>query len=288
MFDRATGLNVLVDEVLVAQDAWSEAPRQVSIAVTNACDFSCEYCYAPKHRAHLDPQRLCKWMLELDGAGALGVGFGGGEPTLYRHILEVCTFAAERTGLAITMTTHGHRWDADLVARLKGAVNFVRVSVDGVGSTYEKQRGRSFPALCERLSAITEAFPIGLNCVVNAETIGQLPAVAELAADYGAAELLLLPERPTGIRSGAAGEVLARLEDWVLSYAGSVPLAVSQDAAMSLPIAVALPNEIGLRSYAHIDANGIVRATSYSACGEPVGEDGVLIALARLAAADAA
>jgi MoaA/NifB/PqqE/SkfB family radical SAM enzyme len=80
-------------------------------------------------------------MTELDAAGTLGVGFGGGEPTLFRALPEVCAYAAEHTGLAVTLTTHGHRWDNQLVASLRGAVQFVRVSV------------RTFPALLDKLTS---------------------------------------------------------------------------------------------------------------------------------------
>src|SRR6478752_1734712 len=195
LFDRTTGLNVLADEVQVPPETWSRAPRQVSVAVANTCDLSCAYCYAPKQRAQLSPQQLCDWMDELDEAGCLGVGFGGGEPTLYRHLDDVCAYAATHTRLAVTITTHGHRWNTDLVKRLRGTVNFVRISVDGVEATYERLRRRSFATLCQRIELISGAFPIGVNCVVNADTVGDLGALAELAANYGALELLLLPER---------------------------------------------------------------------------------------------
>jgi hypothetical protein len=36
----------------------------------------------------------------------LGVGFGGGEPTLYPHLVELCHYAAQNTGLAVTLTIH--------------------------------------------------------------------------------------------------------------------------------------------------------------------------------------
>jgi sulfatase maturation enzyme AslB (radical SAM superfamily) len=50
-FDRRTGLNVLFDEVAVPEQEWAQAPRHLAIALTNACDLHCPYCYAPKHRA---------------------------------------------------------------------------------------------------------------------------------------------------------------------------------------------------------------------------------------------
>ena len=158
LFDRRTGLNVLIDEVDVPQAQWARAPRQVSVALTNACDLDCPFCYAPKAAAVLDAAQLCAWIDELDAEGCLGVGFGGGEPSLYRRLPQVCRHAAERTGLAVTMTTHAHRFTPQLVDALAGTLNFVRISVDGVGTTYETLRNRPFAELEQQLARIGEAF----------------------------------------------------------------------------------------------------------------------------------
>jgi hypothetical protein len=37
MFDRTSGLNILVDEISVPPENWSVAPRYVSFALTNSC-----------------------------------------------------------------------------------------------------------------------------------------------------------------------------------------------------------------------------------------------------------
>ncbi|NEB04263.1 radical SAM protein [Streptomyces sp. SID13726] len=282
LFDRGTGLNVLFDEVDVPEAQWARAPRQVSIALTNACDLACPFCYAPKTAAVLDAARLCAWVDELDAEGCLGVGFGGGEPTLYRRLPQVCRHAAERTGLAVTMTTHAHRFTPQLIDALAGAVNFIRVSVDGVGSTYEKLRGRPFTDLVQRLAWIGQTFRFGLNCVVNTHTLPDLHAVADLAASTGAAELLLLPERPVRGRPGSSPHVVAVLHEWAAAYRGPVPLALAEGDTGPLPVAQPLPRETGLRAYAHIDAAGTLRRTSYHSTGEPVDDRGVLAALDRL------
>jgi len=53
-FDRRSGVNLLMDEIDIAPDQWSDAPRHVAIALTNACDLSCSHCYAPKTRGRLN------------------------------------------------------------------------------------------------------------------------------------------------------------------------------------------------------------------------------------------
>ena len=282
IFDRGSGLNLLVEEIEVPEERWDRAPRQVSIALTNACDLDCPYCYAPKAVAVLDTGRLCAWIEELDSAGCLGVGFGGGEPTLYRRLPELCRRIAARTALAVTVTTHGHRWTGRLVDALIGQVHFVRVSVDGVGATYEKLRKRPFSELVNRLTIISRSFPFGVNCVINTTTFADLEAVAELAASHGAAELLLLPERAARGRLGMDLTLMAKLHEWIDAYRGPVPLAISEGDTGPLAIAVPLPREIGLRAYAHIDASGTVKRTSYDRVGESIDDRGVLAAVERL------
>ncbi len=282
LFDRKAGVNVLFDELLVPEHRWSRAPRQVSIALTNACDLACAYCYAPKQPAVLAINEVLMWARELDAEGCLGIGFGGGEPTLFRRLSELCQRIAGTTSLAVTLTTHGHRWTPTLVEELRGSVHFVRVSVDGVGGTYEQLRGRGFDDLLARVDLIGSAFKFGLNCVVNESTLPELDAVADLAASVGAAELLLLLEQPTAHVTGATAQVSDGLNAWILRYRGSVPLSTSEQGVIGLPAARPLPGEVGLRSYAHIDAAGTVRATSYSPYGVPIGGREVLTAIELL------
>ena len=100
IFDRISGVNLLLDEFLPPQESWAAAPRQMSIALTNACDLVCPHCFAPKTHAVLDFKTVVSWLVELDANGTIGVGFGGGEPTLYPHFAELCSYAANKTGLA--------------------------------------------------------------------------------------------------------------------------------------------------------------------------------------------
>jgi pyruvate-formate lyase-activating enzyme len=284
LFDRVTGLNVFVDEVRPSQSAWAVAPRQVSVALTNACDLACPFCYAPKQPATLDARQLSGWLKELDANGCLGVGFGGGEPTLYRRLPEVCAYAAEQTGLAVTFTTHAHRLDDALIAALAGHVHFVRVSMDGVGATYEALRGRPYAALRQRLDTVRALAPFGINFVVNARTLPDLDAALTVAAEAGAAEFLLLPEQPVRGRGGIDDATAHALRRWVTRYRGSVPLTVSEAGSEGLPVYAPIAGESGLRAYAHIDAAGTLKRSSYDLDGVSIGTDGVMRALGRLRA----
>ena len=281
-FSRATGVNVLIDEAKLPSNLWSTAPRQVSIALTNACDLECPHCYAPKNPAVLPFGQVTGWLADLDENGCIGVGFGGGEPTLYPRLAELCSYTVRETNLAVTMTTHAHRLSDRLIDELAGNLHFARVSMDGVGLTYEDIRCRSFNALLLRIKALSAIAPFGINFVVNSKTIGDLNAAVQLAADLGAAEFLLLPEEPVRGAGGIGAMSTRALQKWVDGYRGLVPLSVSEGRADGLPTCNPLSDETGLSAFAHIDASGILKETSYDLTGVPVREGGVMSALNHL------
>ncbi len=281
-FNRITGINFLVDEIKPPINMWSSAPRQVSVALTNACDLKCPHCYVSKFPAMLSFDKLTSWLDELDANGCIGVGFGGGEPTLYPRLLEICAYAVRETNLAVTMTTHAHRLNDQLLYELSGHLHFVRVSMDGVGPTYESIRCRPFDTLIDRITALKRIVRFGINFVVNSKTIGDLDTAVHLATDIGASEFLLLPELAVGKGVGIDEKTTITLRKWVNAYHGSLPLAISENGAEGLPICNPLSSETGLVAFAHIDASGIIKQTSYDTEGILIQEKGVMDAFNKL------
>jgi MoaA/NifB/PqqE/SkfB family radical SAM enzyme len=282
LFDRVSGLNVLLDEVKVPAAQVSRAPRYLSVALTNACELRCAYCYAPKRAAALDIDRVVAWAVELDGAGCLGVGFGGGEPTSYRRFAELCAQITESTSMAVTFTTHGHRLTAGLADALRGSVHFARLSVDGVGATYERLRSRPFTAVTSAAALLRSVAPIGINAVVNADTIGELDDLAGFAADVGASELLLLPEQPTAATPGISDSDAERLIRWIRTARTRVPLAISRcGLEASVPTVEVIPSERPLDAHMHVDASGVLRPHAYAPTGMVI-RDSILDAVQAL------
>jgi MoaA/NifB/PqqE/SkfB family radical SAM enzyme len=282
LFARSSGMNLLIEEVVPPRSMWTTAPRQVSIALTNACDLACSYCFAPKTRATLAFERVVSWLIELDANGTLGVGFGGGEPTLYPRFAELCAHTAKNTGLAVTFTTHGHHLDDQLIRKLKGNVHFLRMSMDGVGATYERLRGRSFAAFEKRLQTITGAIPFGVNYVINSDTFPDLDAAVDFAQQAGAAEFLFLPQQPVGNNPGIDQTSSQRLRSWVSRYRGGMRLAISEQGADGIPTCDPFKKENGLHKSVHIDAHGVLKTTSYALSGIPIGADTAMSALTKL------
>ena len=282
LFSRATGTNVLIDEFKVHSSLWSAAPRTVSVALTNACDLYCAYCYAPKTAAYLDTEFLVAWMDELNANGCLGVGFGGGEPTLCSDLPRLCAYMNHSTEMAVTFTTHGHHLNDNLASALQGNVHFVRLSMDGVGKTYEKLRGRSFSRFLRSVDIAARLAPFGINFVVNSFTFPCLDQAIDISAEMGATEFLLLPERQRTGDLGIDRRLWDALLDWTVSYRGEVRLSMSETDREGLPACNPLEDEGGLRAYLHIDALGQVKRSSYDRWGIPIGSGGIMPAIKSL------
>lgn len=281
-FNRTTGLNILFDEIPVPESLHSRAPRQISIALTNRCDLTCAHCYAPKSRAQLSFDNVTRWMCELDANGTLGVGFGGGEPTIHPEFVKLCMYAASDTRLSVSFTTHAHHVDADLADELRGNVHFTRVSMDGVYKTYESIRGRSFQKLLTHLKHVQSISRFGINTVVNELTLPELDDVAAVASDVGARELLLLPQIATRDVAALSGPDLLSLCRWTESYRGSLKLHLNELHSDGFVTCDPLLHERGLRAYAHIDASGLLKHSSYQTVGVLIGEKGVMQSLSCL------
>jgi pyruvate-formate lyase-activating enzyme len=268
LFDRATGINVLLDELRCDAALISAAPRYVSIAVTNACDLRCSYCYAPKSPHMLPIDEVARWASDLDAAGCLGIGFGGGEPTLHPSFSELCSEIATQTALAVTFTTHGHRLTSDLIAQLDGNVHFSRLSIDGVGATYERLRGRPFPRVQEAAHMLRSVAPLGINTVVNVDTIDELDAIGDFAELVGAAELLLLPQQRTSAVHGIGPAETERLLRWIDTSRTPTRLAVSRSGLHLLsPNDELIPGEDPTHAHLHVDATGSLRRNAYAPDG---------------------
>jgi MoaA/NifB/PqqE/SkfB family radical SAM enzyme len=261
LFDRTTGLNILLDEVNTPGFLQSRAPRFVSFALTNLCNLHCSFCYAPKEPASLGLEQVMQWAVELDSNGCLAIGFGGGEPTLYPRFSELCNRVAYGTKLGVSFTTHAHQMTAQLRNELGSAVHFIRVSMDGVHRTYERIRGRPFDRLLEQLRIVADICPFGINYVVNDDTVGELDQAADVVQTVGATELLLLPELSRPGFSDSACRSLAR---WISDNSNRIRLSISENTPIDgVPIANPFVLERGTRAYVHVNAFGMLSRSSY-------------------------
>jgi MoaA/NifB/PqqE/SkfB family radical SAM enzyme len=258
VYDRVTGVHVLVDERPVPVEECDEGPAVLSVALTNACDLECDFCYAPKTPHALGAADVLDWCVQADKLGTLEVAFGGGEPTLYRPLAELCRTIWSSTGLGISITSHGHHLSRGLVDRLTGTISVLRVSVDAPEPTYSAIRGRSFERVEQNLEYVRGRIPFGINTVVNDQTVSALEPLAARIMEWGATDWLLLPEVSRGVVTADATQFLG----------GPFLFLAGADF-----------------DYAHISADGFARLCSYSTGGVSLRDTQLAAAFRQLRAA---
>lgn len=263
-YDRVTGLHILADEVQIPLEDRDQGPEVISIAVTNTCDLSCAFCYAPKSRHSLSVPEIVGWCRELDQLGTFEVAFGGGEPTLYPGLAGVCRTIWTETQLGISMTTHGHHLSEELLETLKTFVSIVRVSIDAPEPLYTSIRGLPLAGSIRNIRRIEGEVPIGINTVVNTQTLGALDELAVIVRDLGAVDWLLLPEIENGTFTLLDAEWQI-LDNWIVSHADDLNLRTTTSAKAHLTGPFLL--EDAPEDYAHIGANGYLRRCSYEPGG---------------------
>jgi len=279
-YDRSTGIHVLLDEIPVEENSRDAGPELLSIALLNACDLDCRFCYAPKAPYRLEPDFVLDICRQFAALGTLEVAFGGGEPTLYPGLGDLCRRIWSETDLGISITTHGHHLSDRLIEELAGHISVIRVSIDAPEPLYSEIRGRPLSALQQRLSAISGRIPLGVNTVIDRTTLSRLDDLAPVVRKLGAIDWLLLPETSGGSFQLTATE-WETLDRWIAKHWEEMPLLVAEEAVPHLNCPIAFSCENG--GYAHIRADGALCRSSYTGAGLPLTGQPIIEVLARLA-----
>ncbi len=113
---------------------------------TRRCNLHCVHCYSASSDA-VDPEQLstaqaCRMIDDLAIAGVPVLLLSGGEPLLRPDIFELIA-CARSAGLSVAISTNGTTITGPLAEKLaKADLNYAGVSIDGIGETNDKFRGK--------------------------------------------------------------------------------------------------------------------------------------------------
>lgn len=181
LFDRVSGENQLWHGA-ETERLRQRAPRVLQVAVTNACNKSCGFCYRPLEAAG---QWTFDSLLELarfaDRWGVLELAFGGGEPTVLPRFGELVRAIWNETGLCPNFTTNGSRLTPAFLREVRGHYGQLQLSI------YDDD---DYHAVIDRL--VGEGARFGLNYLVTPERVRTLEADVWAFAERGVRDILLL------------------------------------------------------------------------------------------------
>jgi MoaA/NifB/PqqE/SkfB family radical SAM enzyme len=206
-FDRLTGTNVLLENEQT-KSLRRKAPRMLQVALTNACNKACSFCYRPldagSHFTFDDLVELAKF---CDGWGVLELAFGGGEPTLFPRFGELLRTLWSQTGLCANFTTNGLRLkQSGLLREIRGAYGQVQLSVYDEDDTL---------ALVDHL--VEERARFGLNYLVTPARVRSLEADVFTFLDRGARDVLFLSYKGTDASLHLSDDECRRFDDSLLA-----------------------------------------------------------------------
>jgi MoaA/NifB/PqqE/SkfB family radical SAM enzyme len=181
LFERDHGLNALLEGDETAH-LRRNAPRSLLVAITNACNLTCHFCYRDlESRSLWRYDTLMQFCREADEWGVLEISFGGGEPMLFPRWQDFILELHATTRLCLNFTSNGMLLTEDFLRAIAGKYGQIRVSL------YEDNRWPQTVALLSRTGA-----RFGVNWLI---TPTELPTIeskfAQLLA-LGVRDFLLL------------------------------------------------------------------------------------------------
>ncbi len=117
-----------------------KSPFQMTLSLTNRCNFKCDYCDIPlQRRAELDTAEWCRMIDELAAGGMGRASLIGGEPLLRRDAGAIVRHLESR-GVHTAMNTNG--WFVpERIDELEG-LDLACVTLDGTPEVHDAQRHR--------------------------------------------------------------------------------------------------------------------------------------------------
>lgn len=194
------------------------APTVVVWNATNACNLRCRHCYASsgvRDRLELTTEEALRMVGEISSLGSRVLIISGGEP-LVREDLPVVCREAKRRGLKVLISTNGTLINDAVIEELKRSkVDYVGVSLDGVGDTHDRIRGvkGSFDKAVESLKALRDSGVMtGVRMTVFKENLREVPIMLELLEELGVNRFCLYHLVYSGRAANMVGEDINRSE----------------------------------------------------------------------------
>ncbi len=173
----------------------SRRPVVVVWEVTQACSLACRHCRADAQEAcHPAELSTAEGRALLHSARQFGedqlVVLSGGDPMVREDVIDLVEYGTD-LGLRMTLTPSGtERLTPPRLQHLAAAgLRRIALSIDGAtAASHDDFRGEdgSFERTMRAARAAKDAgLPVQLNTTVCADTVDELPAIRDLAAELG-------------------------------------------------------------------------------------------------------
>ena len=177
--------------------------RILQIHLTRRCNLRCLHCYSsssPEERDELGVALLLQAITDASREGYTNVSFSGGEPVLYKSLLELLE-QAHRCKMRTAVVSNGMLLDERRLEKLSGAIDILAISLDGMPASHNRMRAteRAFETMMARLEDIRESgIPFGFIFTLTKRNFRELDWVANFALEQRAKLLQIHPLEEVG------------------------------------------------------------------------------------------
>ena len=162
-----------------------KSPFQVTLSLTNRCNFRCDYCHIPLQ--HRDEMTTAEWLAAIDELHAGGMGrtsLIGGEPLVRKDAGEIIRHLKSR-GVHASMNTNG--WLVPDRLDEVAALDLACVTLDGPEAVHDRQRhAGSYARVLRAIEALRgRGVAVVTMTVVTAAGVDHVDHVLEVARAHG-------------------------------------------------------------------------------------------------------
>lgn len=287
------GTRRLAQELREAAELQTGLPLSRPFAIrahpTERCNYQCGSCACWRMDEYPTEMSLAQWQAAFAGlqdyVGNFSVQFAGGEPLLFKPLLDLVQWCTGR-GIHWGMITNGSALTESVVARIVAAAPLnIDVSVDGAtDAVHDASRGTpgSLARIgqgLQRLRAAREAagrhFPIRIKATVHRHNLHEMRDLVDWAVEAGASSVDYSPVRPwtdevsrdLWLRPSDEARLQQMVASLVAAKRAGAPIETEERRMLSWPahfrsegsLPARAPCRVGLRDF-HILANGDVRS----------------------------
>lgn len=168
------------------------------VILTDACNFKCPYCRGVRDdiKGTMTLEKA-KYIVDLWTKDNLkNIRFSGGEPTVYKHLVEIVEYTKSKGVERIAISTNGSA-DLELYKRLIDAgVNDFSISLDACCSAFGDMMAGGIEGawnkVINNIKELSKLTYVTIGCVVTEDTIGQLKETIEFAASLGVSDIRII------------------------------------------------------------------------------------------------
>ncbi len=201
--------------------------------VTKACNLKCVHCYASAGRGEgeLSYEECVRIIDELSKFGVPLILFSGGEPLMREDIIDVMGYA-KGLGIKCVLSTNGTLITKDLAEQLSEVVDYVGVSLDGVGDVNDRFRGvkGAFDkALKGLINARDAGIQTGIRFTVTRFNVGEVEKVLKLAVEHDIPRFCMYHLVPSGradFSYDISNEERRRIVDFLFEFSNDCDLEI--------------------------------------------------------------